>query len=267
MKTRFPVLLLFLALLTGCSTVYYPVFERASDDDYQTQDSQVARGPYYGSSPARYADMGLYPWWSMDYFYLGYHPYSYWRSAYYSPYFYSHYNAEFYPPQHWYFHYGYSGFYAWNDPYRHYRYRHRHHGPSYGGGHRTPRYPQPSGNRWRSTVAPSAGSSRRSMIIVRPAEQKNRLVRIPPVRPSGLKATVTPSMAVPTSAPRVISSRSAGGSVTPGRRSTEHARASTPTQSSSSPSRSTSVSARSSAHRQASDRSHRPSTGRERLER
>lgn len=254
MKTRFPVLLLLLALLTGCSTVYYPVLESATGDYYQTKDSQVAR----------FADMGLYPWWSMDYFYLGYHPYSYWRSAYYSPYFYSPYNPVFYPPRRWYFHYGDRRFYAWNDPYWHDRYRHRHHGPSYGGGYRTLQHPEPSGNRQRVIVAPSAGSSSRGMIILRPAEEKRRLVRIPPVQPSGLTATVTPSLAISTSVPRVITSRSAGGSATPGHRSTAHARASTPARSS--PSRNTSVSEHSSTHRQASDRSRRPSTGRERLE-
>ncbi len=77
MKIRLPVLLLFLApaLLAGCMTVYYPVLEPATDDYYHAQDSQVARGVFYGSGSARYTDMGIYPWWSMDYFYLGHNPY------------------------------------------------------------------------------------------------------------------------------------------------------------------------------------------------
>lgn len=259
MKTRFPVLLLFLALLTGCSTVYYPVLESVTDDYYQTRDSLVAGGAYYGRSPVRYADMGLYPWWSMDYFYLGYHPYSYWRSAYYSPYFYTQYNPVFYPSRHWYFHYGYSGFYAWNDPYWHYR--SRHHGPWYGGSYRTPRRQESSGSQRRVTVAPYSGSSRHGMVIMSPVSQKNQPIRVGPVRSSGLSATVTPSSAVSAPPPRVATSLPE-----PSRPTTSPVRVITPSRSGLS--RSTAAPSRSLEHLRAADLSRdRSSPGRARLER
>ena len=303
MKTQFSVLLLFLTLLTGCVTVYYPVNEPAMDDYYAAQDSPVTSSFYYGRSPMRYSDMGYYPWWSMDYFYLGYHPYSYWRSAYYSPYFYPRYYSDFYPPRHWYFQYGYSGYYAWYDPYWHHYYRY--HGPMYDGDrqldsipvddrytggpgsdpglrrrmdersldretmnrdYRTPRQQEPSGGQRRVAVAPSAGSSRRSMVILKPADQKDRRVRIQPVQPSGLTATVTPPPAMSTPAPGVISNRSAGVAVTSGRRSTTHARTNNPARSV--PSRSMSAPARSSTHQQAPSRSqYRPSSSGARTDR
>ena len=265
--------------MTGCATVYEPI---ATDDYYQTRDSLEASGVYFSGYPVLFTDLRVYPWRSMDYFYLGYHPYSYWRSAYYSPYFYPHYYAEFYPPYHWYFHHGYSGFYAWYDPYRYNRYRY--HDPWYGSGrprdlnpvtssytsgpgtnpdlrrslddlsrdretmnrrYRTPRQQESSGGQRRITVAPSSGSSRSGMVILKPADQKNQPVRIPPVQPSGLSATVAPSSP---SLPRV----------TPGSRSTAPARTSSPAYSGSS--RRTSVPARPSAPRQARDRSHNRSS-------
>ena len=87
MNIRLTVLLLFLALMTGCTTVYQPVPEPATVDYFLAEDSVVTSAVRYGSGFAPYTEMGLYPWGSMDYFYLGHHPYTYWRSAYYSPYF------------------------------------------------------------------------------------------------------------------------------------------------------------------------------------
>jgi hypothetical protein len=120
--------------------------------------------------------------------------------------------------------------------------------------YRTPRRQEQSGGQRQVTVAPSSGSSQRSMVILNSADQKDRRIRVQPVQPSGLTATVT-SPAVSAPASGVISKRSPGVSLTPGRRSTGHARTTTPARSS--PSRSTSVPARSSGHRRASDRSER----------
>lgn len=111
-----------LTLLSGCVNHYQPVY----DDElgvYYTDEGVFYEAPtstHPGTSPANFA---VYPWWSMDYFYLGYHPYSTWAHVYYSPYFYPHYFSVMYPPWHWYPNYGYGGYHAWRNPYWYHHYR------------------------------------------------------------------------------------------------------------------------------------------------
>lgn len=64
------LILPLLAFLTGCVTYYYP--ETALEDGvYYAEDD-----PSYVVYSGGYADVAYYPWSSLDYFYLGYDPYS-----------------------------------------------------------------------------------------------------------------------------------------------------------------------------------------------
>jgi len=251
----------------------------------------VSSGVYYGSYRSAYRGTSYYPWWSIDYFYLGYYPRFYGPFAYYSPYFYPYYFSVLYPPWQWRNHYWSGGYYAWSDPYRHHRYRRhdslypgQHDG---GSGHNGPvpvgdsnasepvsrpglqreigdgswqreienrasmilQPQQPSNSQRQIYTAPSTGFSNRGMKILSPVSRKDRPVRVDPIQPSGLTATVQPSpvSSAPVSVSRAIISRPVNRAPTPVRRSNPPARVSIPVRSSSS--QGTSASLRSSAYR------------------
>jgi len=123
------LILPLLVLLTGCVTYYYP--ETALEDGvYYAEDD-----PSYAVYSDGYAGVAYYPWSSLDYFYLGYHPYPGWGLGYgygaygsgfsfgvsygYSPWYYP-YNAYGYYYSPWYAsHYHYPHYPAWR-PYRGY---------------------------------------------------------------------------------------------------------------------------------------------------
>ncbi len=137
-------------LLSGCITYQYPAAVSGVDGTtyYQQYGDGYGVGDDYGNGNyypggLNYAGAAYYPWWSLDYFYLGDHYYSpyysgwsphfslqlgygspYWSYSYYSPYFYPHYFSFWYPS--WYGHYyrGYRGGYQayWRYSfYNHYR--------------------------------------------------------------------------------------------------------------------------------------------------
>ena len=167
------VLVVSVLLLSGC--VYYTPYpeptyagsEESGDYYEQTYDtSDVCCSSYH------------YPWWSMDYFYLGnhyYHPgssisfsFSYggypWYSPYYGYYPYSNYYSSWYRPYYGYPYYdprfswgaGFGYGYGWQDPYWYHRYRGhdhyrygRNHDRGYGGhGNGVPQPVDRSGGRY-----------------------------------------------------------------------------------------------------------------------
>lgn len=66
------LLIPLLLLLTSCVTYYYP--ETAIEDGvYYAEDDPAYNNNAYSYT---YGGTAYYPWWSMDYFYLGYGPYS-----------------------------------------------------------------------------------------------------------------------------------------------------------------------------------------------
>jgi hypothetical protein len=127
-----------LLALAGCVTYYYPAVD-TSDGVYYAADD-----PAYAGSSGDYVSVRYYPWWSLDYFYLGSgyygsgfsfglsygyptHPWAHYPHRwYYDPWYYSY----WYAPVH--YHYSWFG-YAYHNPYWHVRYR-GHHGGHYRGG-------------------------------------------------------------------------------------------------------------------------------------
>ncbi len=133
-------LTLLMSALTSCVTYYYPAAEQADGVYYAADD------PTYAVGTGDYAGVAYYPWWSVDYFYLGYGYYNsgvsigfsygypryssygwgYYPSRYpawyYDPWYYSYWYAPVYYYNPW---YGYSGHHAYaHVHYRHYRDRH-----------------------------------------------------------------------------------------------------------------------------------------------
>jgi len=105
------ILLPLLILLTGCVTYYYPQ-TALQDGVYYAEDD-----PSYVVYSNSYSGVAYYPWSSLDYFYMGYHPYP--RYGYGGGW-----SFEFgygYSP--WYYPYGYYGYYSpWYASYYHYPY-------------------------------------------------------------------------------------------------------------------------------------------------
>jgi len=64
------LILPLLAFLTGCVTYYYP--ETALEDGVYYAEDDPSHAVYSGG----YVNNAYYPWSSLDYFYLGYYPYS-----------------------------------------------------------------------------------------------------------------------------------------------------------------------------------------------
>jgi len=149
------LVLLLLPLLAGCVSYYYP--ETAIQDGvYYAEDDPAYVNNSYVDYSYSYAGAAYYPWWSMDYFYLGYRPrvsygygdygYGYGYGGYggygyagggfsigisygYSPWYYPYYN------------YPYYGYYSpWYHPFNNYGYgdhhkRGHHRGDDRGGDH------------------------------------------------------------------------------------------------------------------------------------
>lgn len=67
------LLLLSLSLLAGCVTYYDPVTAIEDGVYYAEPDPVYTNSPYVNYSYG-YPGAAYYPWWSMDYFYLGYFP-------------------------------------------------------------------------------------------------------------------------------------------------------------------------------------------------
>ena len=148
------VTIIMLTLLSGCVNYNQPLYDDGQGVYYD--DGGIV---YSVSSSSSFGSFAVYPWWSMDYFYLGFHPYGRWPYTYYSPYFYPHYFTVMYPPWHWHSHYWYGGYYAWRDPYWQHRYRHYYHSIATG--------PVDTGGNYRRiTVAPSGRSG--GMTVVSP---------------------------------------------------------------------------------------------------
>jgi hypothetical protein len=133
------LLISMLAMLAGCVSYYYPV-EGADGAYYPERDRTYSRA--YRDYSASYSSSHHYPWWSVDYFYLGggyghnrysfgdsygypyssyygsYDPFDWyyrpWTSVYYYPYRYSYWYTPFYSRHH--------DRFAWNDHYWRWRY-------------------------------------------------------------------------------------------------------------------------------------------------
>jgi len=94
------LILPLLVLLTSCVTYYYP--ETALEDGvYYAEDD-----PSYNVYQGHYPGYAYYPWSSLDYFYMGYHPYPLY--AYYQGYPYGF--SYGYSP--WHYPFGYYGYYS-----------------------------------------------------------------------------------------------------------------------------------------------------------
>ena len=152
-KWKLPLLALSLAMLTQGCVYYYPAY-KAEDGQYYNDEGEVVdvyeyEPRYSGSNDGvalnfAYVDAAYYPWWSMDYYYLGRHHYrpAYWGSGWsfsfgvnygYGPYYWPWY-ADLYGPYYYpyaYYSYwprwGWPGYYYsynyWGDPYWHYRHK------------------------------------------------------------------------------------------------------------------------------------------------
>jgi hypothetical protein len=130
-----------LLALTGCVTYYYPAVDTSDGVYYAAED------PAYAGNSSDYVSVRYYPWWSVDYFYLGSgysgsgfsfglsygyptYPWAYYpRRWYYDPWYYSY----WYAPVH--YHYSWFG-YAYHKPYWHVRYRGQYGGYRRGDDHR-----------------------------------------------------------------------------------------------------------------------------------
>jgi len=133
------LLLPLLALLAGCVTYYYPAPEATSDGVYYAQEEPAYQPAYSGYATA-YAAPAYYPWWSMDYFYLGYgygsgslsFGLSFGYPAYYGGYAWYGYPVYAYGWYGWpYYGYCYPPYrYAWRPPYYHHYHGHYDH-PGY----------------------------------------------------------------------------------------------------------------------------------------
>jgi hypothetical protein len=84
--TRLILIVLSAMLLQGCITYYYPAYEPGATDNYA--EDEYSEADYFGDEAydlgtpivdLRVISAAYYPWWSMDYYYLGPH---YYRPAY-----------------------------------------------------------------------------------------------------------------------------------------------------------------------------------------
>jgi len=93
------LILLLLSLLSGCVTYYTP--ETVIEDGvyYADEDPAYINNAYVSGSYI-YVGAAYYPWWSMDYFYMGFSSYGYGYSPWYYPY-YSYYSPWYRPHHHY----------------------------------------------------------------------------------------------------------------------------------------------------------------------
>lgn len=191
--------------LTGC--VSYPYMMAEDGQGVYYENPADAWG---GDDSVVYADALYYPYWSMDYFYLGSGYTHSWYGYYHSPYFYPYYFTVLYPPLHWGPWYGYGHYSAWHDPYWHQRYQH-YQAAAY------PAHRRPGG---RANEAGTLGDASRigtseplevyqpglrrtsygspgitstgSMTVVRPSDGKLKQSTVGPTRSTGISASVAP---------------------------------------------------------------------------
>jgi len=121
---------LMTVMLTGCVSYYYPMPQ--STYGYSETRLGVPYEDGYSADEYSYYDTAYYPWWSIDYFYLGRHPYRPYHGnslsigfssgyPYYGPYYYPAYYSDWHAP--YYYRSPWFGFnYAWRgyrgyDPY------------------------------------------------------------------------------------------------------------------------------------------------------
>jgi hypothetical protein len=141
---------LILATMTGCVSPYYSMadpYQGAYDENGYYENSYAGPSTYVQSTA--YLGAAYYPYWSMDYFYLGSHYYrpSYGTSysislssgyPYYGPYYYPDYYSSWYAPYSYYnpwfgMHYSWGSRYGHYDPYwRHGYGSHAWRSPRYG---------------------------------------------------------------------------------------------------------------------------------------
>lgn len=215
--------ILSIILLLGLSAcVSYPY---TMLDDGQGVYYQNPADAWGAGDSVTYVDVQYYPYWSIDYFYLGAGYPAPWYDFYYSPYFYPHYFAILYPPWYWgsgYGHpgYGYGYYSVWHDPYWHNRYRH-HQFAAYPAQRRPSTRPGEFGSLGDSSRVSSAepteayqpgmrrtsfGSpgitSTGSMIVVSPSDGKVKQSRVGPTRGTGVSARVSPNQSSATVTPQ-----------------------------------------------------------------
>jgi hypothetical protein len=194
--------LLACALLAGCVTYSYPQpYDLGSR--HTSHDAAYARDYSGNYNYSIGLSSAYYPWWSVDYFYLGFHyyrPAGYWGHGYFAPYYPYYYRPWYYPSYAWGWSYWqpYAG-YGWGsfDPYWHYRYRQhvydptRHHHPLPG----RPDYRPPAAG---SAGDPVAGPGRRPAIGDR-VPDRDRMRRS---RSGQADHSITPDQRTVTVAPR-----------------------------------------------------------------
>jgi hypothetical protein len=126
--TNFLITLLCASALQGCITYYPSTYQESDAVNYSRDDIDAG---WATEELVDYSDMAFYPWWSLDYYYLGghyYRPYalSYWYYPFYRPYsYYAWYDPWWRMPR-----YSYAYPY-WYDPYWHSHYQKHHDATGY----------------------------------------------------------------------------------------------------------------------------------------
>lgn len=133
------LILPLLVLLTGCVSYYYP--ETAFEDGVYYAEDDPSYVVYDGTGTSSV----YYPWYSLDYFYLGYYPSPTYRFAYTYPIGFNYGFSPWYYPSHYYGYYspwyGSSHHHHYYPAWRPYRgYNSRHHNDRYRKDHRSGRY-------------------------------------------------------------------------------------------------------------------------------
>jgi hypothetical protein len=203
------IIVIMSAMLAGCASPYHSM--RDSGYSYPATRTYVLSPSYF--------DAAWYPWWSMDYFYLGSHYYRPFDSSfsfglysgypYYSPYFFPGYYSAWYAPYRYYDPW-FGGNYGWGFGYSHYHpyWRHHYAAPE----DRTPRRDPANarvprqGKYWDDgqlgysgqgspekpraarnvSVAPSGNAGDRGMVIINRSDSKIGPTRAGPVSGAGM---------------------------------------------------------------------------------
>jgi len=209
MRSKAILAIILSLVLSGCASYPYTLIEDGQGVYYEDPADVYGDDGYVSSGYLSYSDLRYYPWWSLDYYYLGAAFYSPWY-GYYSPYFYPHYFSVWYSPWYWGPDYGFGRYSAWADPYWYQRYRRHHHayptrrahepGSDYVAGPVTPgainRYEtrdnrEPGIRRTRVSSPGNAGSG--TMTVVSPTDRKIGPSKAGPVRGTGISASVNPA--------------------------------------------------------------------------
>jgi len=189
-------------------TYPYTMIEDGQGVYYQDPADVYGADAYEVDGYVSYADIRYYPWWSLDYYYLG-AAYSSPRFSYYSPYFYPYYFSVWYSPWYWGPDFGYGRYSAWADPYWYHRYQRYHHDyPTHRAQDPGSRYAGRSGasapvnrseirdNREpgirRTTFSSPGITSSGPMTVVSPSDGKVKPSKAGPVRGTAISASVNP---------------------------------------------------------------------------